>query len=94
MKKKSTLKIFAAVFCIASSHAFSRTIVVPELNEKTIGSKYKTPPSSYDLDPLIVVSQNVNQKGLVIIEGKLTKPFMSDHVKLSIKSIRTLKETG
>lgn len=85
MKKKSTLKIFAAVFCIASSHAFSRTIVVPKLNEKTIGSKYKTPPSSYDLDPLIVVSQNVNQKGLVVVEGKLTKPFMTDNVKLSIK---------
>ncbi|UJR12429.1 hypothetical protein I4U23_016605 [Adineta vaga] len=39
----------------------------------------------YDLDPQIVIQQNVNQKGLVITEGKLTKPFTADHIKLSIK---------
>lgn len=85
MKKKSTLKIFAAVFCIASSHAFSRTVVVPKLNEKTIGSEYKTPPSTYDLDPLIVISQNVNEKGLVVMKGNFQKPNTSGDVKLTIK---------
>ncbi|HEX8575105.1 MAG TPA: T9SS type A sorting domain-containing protein [Flavobacterium sp.] len=87
MKKKLTLKIFAVIFCIASTHAFSTIIAVPKAHEKNIGSKLKTPtpPSVYDLDPLIVISQNVNEKGLVVMSGLLTKPFTSDHIKMSIK---------
>ena len=38
-----------------------------------------------DLDPHIFIQQNVNQKGLVIMDGRLTKPFTGDHITLSIK---------
>ncbi|MCT2407844.1 T9SS type A sorting domain-containing protein [Chryseobacterium antibioticum] len=87
MKKKSTLKIFAAVFCIASSHAYSGTFIVPKPNETNIGSNHKTPlpPSVYDLDPLIVISQNVNEKGLVVMKGNFQKPNTSGDVKVTIK---------
>jgi hypothetical protein len=87
MKKKSTLKIFAAVLCIASSHAVARTNHVPKPDETSIGFKHMTPlpPSVYDLDPLIVISQNVNEKGLVIIKGNFQKPTTSGDVKVSIK---------
>lgn len=94
MKKKSTFKIFAAVFCIASSHAFSRTTTVPKPDEKLIGFKFKTPvpPSTYDLDPLIVISQNVNEKGLVVMSGQLSKPFTDSNILLSIKYQNTQGE--
>ncbi|KFF08242.1 T9SS type A sorting domain-containing protein [Chryseobacterium luteum] len=87
MKKKSTLKIFAAVFCIASSHAYSGTFIVPKPNETSIGPNHKTPvpPSVYDLDPLIVISQNVNEKGLVVMKGNFQKPNTSGDVKITIK---------
>jgi len=38
----------------------------------------------YDLDT-INVPQTMNQMGLAVIAGKLTKPFTTDHVMLSIK---------
>lgn len=87
MKKKSTLKIFAAVFCIASSHAYSGTFIVPKPNETSIGPNHKTPvpPSVYDLDPLIVISQNVNEKGLVVMSGQFSKPFTDSNILLSVK---------
>lgn len=87
MKGKSTYKIFAAVLCFASVHAFPRGIPTPGLHEKAIISKLHQPvaPFVYDLDPLIVMNQNVQEKGLVIMSGKLTKPVTSDHVKLSVK---------
>lgn len=94
MKKKSTLKIFAAVFCIAASHAFSRTIPVPEINENLSGTSFRTlvPPSVYDLDPLIIVSQNVNEKGLVVMSGQFSKPFTDGNILLSIKYQNALGE--
>jgi len=87
MKKKSTLKIFAAVFCIASSHALAKAASVPWPGETSIGSKLMAPlpPSVYDLDPLIVISQNVNEKGLVVMKGNFQKPVTSGDVKVTIK---------
>ncbi|HBV16941.1 T9SS type A sorting domain-containing protein [Chryseobacterium carnipullorum] len=87
MKKKSTLKIFAAVFCIASSHAFSGTILVPKLHERITEPDHRIPlpPSIYDLDPLIVISQNVNEKGLVTMKGNFQKPNTAGDVKVTIK---------
>jgi len=92
MKKKSTSKIFAAIFCIASSHAFSEEIPIPKLHDKITGFRLNNPipPNVYDLDPLIVVTQNVNEKGLVVMSGKLTKPFTNSNIKLSIKYQDTL----
>lgn len=86
MKGKSTYKIFAAVLCLASAHAFPRGIPSPG-HEKAIISKshQSAAPFVYDLDPLIVINQNVQEKGLVIMSGKLIKPVTSDHVKLSVK---------
>ncbi|NML69349.1 T9SS type A sorting domain-containing protein [Chryseobacterium sp. RP-3-3] len=94
MKKKSTLKIFAAAFCIASSHAYSGTILVPKPNETSIGPNHKAPvpPSVYDLDPLIVISQNVNEKGLVVMSGQFSKPFTDSNILLSIKYQNTQGE--
>jgi len=87
MKKKSTLKIFAAVFCIASSHAWAKAASVPWPDETSIGFKYMTPlpPSVYDLDPLIVISQNVNEKGLVVMKGNFQKSTTAGDVKVTIK---------
>ena len=87
MKKKSTLKIFAAVLCIASTHAVARTATVPRPGETSIGFRHMTPlpPSVYDLDPLIVISQNVNEKGLVVMKGNFQKPTTAGDVKVTIK---------
>lgn len=41
--------------------------------------------NTVDLDPLITVSQNVNEKGAVVMNGLFTKPSTSDEVKLTIK---------
>lgn len=40
---------------------------------------------TYDLDPLIVISQNVNEKGLVVMSGQFNKPFTNSNILLSIK---------
>ncbi|MGE8556065.1 MAG: T9SS type A sorting domain-containing protein [Chryseobacterium jejuense] len=87
MKKKSTLKIFAAVLCIASSHTWARAASVPKPIETSIGFKHMTalPPSVYDLDPLIIISQNVNEKGLVVMKGNFQKPATAGDVKVTIK---------
>ncbi|WP_080777665.1 T9SS type A sorting domain-containing protein [Chryseobacterium phocaeense] len=87
MKKKSTFRIFAAVLCIASSHAYSGAAPVPWHHETGIGFKHVAPlpPSIHDLDPLIVIPQNVNEKGLVVIKGNFQKPTTAGDVKVTIK---------
>ncbi|MGG7552557.1 T9SS type A sorting domain-containing protein [Chryseobacterium arthrosphaerae] len=87
MKGKSTYKIFATVLCLASVHAFPRGIPGPGHSGKTIISKSQqsAAPFVYELDPLIIMNQNVQEKGLVMMSGKLIKPVTSDHVKLSVK---------
>ncbi len=87
MEKKSTLKIFAAVLCIASSHTWARALSVPKPDETSIGFNHRAalPPGSYDLDPLIIISQNVNEKGLVVLSGQFSKPFTDNNILLSIK---------
>lgn len=83
MKKK----ILAAICSLIFIYSFSRNNPVFLFYENFDSS---TPSATkvlfnYDLDPLIIINQNVNEKGLVVMTGKLTKPFTSDHVKLSIK---------
>jgi hypothetical protein len=87
MEKKSTLKVFAAVLCIASSHTWARALSVPKPDETSIGFNHRAalPPGSYDLDPLIIISQNVNEKGLVVLSGQFSKPFTDNNILLSIK---------
>jgi hypothetical protein len=87
MKKKSISKIFTAILCIASVHATANLPSVPDNSGKALNKmrgRY-LPPYLYNLDSNIVIQQNVNEKGLIVMEGKLTKPFLKDHVKLSIK---------
>lgn len=86
MKGKSTYKIFAAVLCLASVYAFPRGIPAPGHGNTIISKSHQSAaPFVYDLDPLIVMNQNVQEKGLVVMSGKLIKPVTSDHVKLSVK---------
>jgi len=89
MKKKSMLRAIAVLFCIVPSQAFSRLSSIPAEysygKEKPPGVSRYTPPYVYDLDPGFTIQQNVNQKGLVVIEGKFTKPFTSDDVRMEIK---------
>lgn len=88
MKKKSTLQAFAVLFCIVPSHAFSRVVPVSEHiyeKEKLLRPESLAPPYVYDLDPGFTVQQNVSQKGLVVIEGKLTKPFTTGNIRMEIK---------
>lgn len=86
--------IFAAVFCTASIHAFSKTVPIPGFHEKAseAGFSNPAPPYVHDLDPLIVVSQNVNEKGLVVMSGQLNKPFTNSNILLSIKYQNALGE--
>ncbi|CAF4409132.1 unnamed protein product, partial [Rotaria socialis] len=75
------------MLCVVPVHAGSRTFAVHDYGGKErnkITGKLLN-PHVYVLDPQIVIQQNVNQKGLVAMEGKLTKPFTDDHIKLSIK---------
>ncbi|AZA78288.1 T9SS C-terminal target domain-containing protein [Chryseobacterium sp. G0186] len=87
MKKKLIFKMLAMAFCVLSTHAFSREFPPPKHYEESDLSGFYNPvaPFTYDLDPLIIIHQNTNEKGLVVMSGKLTKPFTSDHIKLSIK---------
>ncbi|WP_415325230.1 T9SS type A sorting domain-containing protein [Chryseobacterium sp. MMS23-Vi53] len=83
MKKKSILMIFATAFSVATVHA-----TPSDYGGKTAMNNHAgkfSPPYVYDLDPGFVLQQTANQKGLVLIEGKLTKPFMTGNVKLSVK---------
>ncbi|SIP93426.1 Por secretion system C-terminal sorting domain-containing protein [Chryseobacterium sp. RU37D] len=69
---------------VVSTHAAVRNPFPEHAKPKTVLKKLVT-PYVYNLDAGFTVQQNVNEKGLVVIVGKLTKPFTSDHVKLSIK---------
>jgi hypothetical protein len=86
-QKKSVLKILTAILCVAPVHVASGTFVVHDYEQAAMNQKTGklVNPYVYVLDPQIVIQQNVNQKGLVVMEGKLTKPFTDDHVKLSVK---------
>ncbi|WP_165585113.1 T9SS type A sorting domain-containing protein [Chryseobacterium sp. FH2] len=87
MKKKSAFRILTAVFCIASVHAFSKEFPASGHYEKaaSLSLRNLVTPYNYDLDPLIILSQNVNEKGLVVMSGQLTKPFTSSNILISIK---------
>ncbi|MCW3160418.1 T9SS type A sorting domain-containing protein [Chryseobacterium oryctis] len=87
MKKKSILKIFTAMLCVASVHATSRTLIVHDYGGKALktSTDFFLPPYTYDLDPSFVVQQNVNEKGLVILKGNFFKPNTSGDVKVTVK---------
>ena len=86
-QKKSVLKILTTILCVAPVHVASRTSGVRDYGEeamnKTMGRVVNL--YVYVFDPQILIKQKVNEEGLVVMEGKLTKPFTDDHVKLSVK---------
>lgn len=87
MKKKSLLSILAAVCSVASIDASSGSSVTSRFYDDHIGSESYVPITTYtyDLDPLIVISQKVNEKGLVVMIGQFNKPFTNSNILLSIK---------
>jgi hypothetical protein len=87
MKKRFILKIFTAMLCIASSYTWARKIPVLKPVETNVLFKYRSALalSSYDLDPLIIISQNMYEKGLVVIKGNFQKPNTTGDVKVTIK---------
>ncbi len=82
---KKLISILAVLLCMLSYQAFARGL--PKHSEKSPRPNiYQFATTfTYDLGPVMVVNQNANEKGLIVITGKLTKPFLNDHVKLSIK---------
>lgn len=88
MKKKSILTIFTTMICIVSVHATSKTLVIDDYGgEKTMNNDVVNalPPYSYDLDPGFTISQNLNEKGLVVMKGNFHKPNTSGNIKVTIK---------
>ncbi|AZB23822.1 T9SS C-terminal target domain-containing protein [Chryseobacterium bernardetii] len=87
MKKRFILKIFTAMLCIASSYTWARKIPILKPVETNVLFKYRSALalSSYDLDPLIIISQNMYEKGLVVIKGNFQKPNTIGDVKVTIK---------
>lgn len=87
MKKKSLLSFSAAIFTIATIHASYGGVRAKWLPDGHFVSKSNIPITTYtyDLDPLIVISQKVNEKGLVVMGGQFNKPFTNSNILLSIK---------
>lgn len=82
MKRKTILFLLSIFFLgyaekISASNSF--------ITNGNLSKLVANPPFEFNLDPGFTVIQTVNQPGLVVISGSLTKPFTSDHVKLSIK---------
>jgi len=76
MKKNSLLSILTAICAIATIDVLFGGTINWHLGDSFL-SKSNIPITTYthDLDPLIVVSQNVNQKGLVVMSDLFTNPF-------------------
>jgi len=87
MKKKSLFSILTAICSVASLHASSRGNPLLISDERPLVSNRSILFTSYtyDLDPLIVISQNVNEKGLVVMSGQFNKPFTNSNILLSVK---------
>ena len=87
MKKKSLLSVLTAICSVASIHASSRgnPLLIPDEKSLVSTRSVHLTTYTYDLDPLIVVSQNVNEKGLVVMSGQFNKPFTNSNILLSVK---------
>jgi hypothetical protein len=87
MKKKSLFSILTAICSVASLHASSRGNPLLISDERPLVSNRSIlfTTYTYDLDPLIVISQNVNEKGLVVMSGQFNKPFTNSNILLSVK---------
>ena len=92
MKNKFLSTVLTALCCAASIHASS--IDNNRLYGELFPSRNSIPITTYtyDLDPLIVVSQNVNEKGLVVVSGQFNKAFTNSNILLSVKYQNTQGE--
>lgn len=64
MKKKSLLSVLTAICSVESIHASSRVNPLLILDERLLASTRSIllTTYTYDLDPLIIISHNVNEK--------------------------------
>lgn len=87
MKKKSISTIFAALVCTAWMHAAAPPITFYDYGNKLLKESKGNFVTLYfhDLNSEFAIQQNVNEKGLVNIQGNFYKPTTSSHVKLTIK---------
>lgn len=94
MKKKPLLSTLMVICSITSVYASSRGDTSLRLYKDHLVLESVIPVTTYtyDLDPLIVISQNANEKGLVVMSGQFSKPFTDSNILLSIKYQNTLGE--
>ena len=87
MKKKSISTIFATLVCTAWMHAAASPIPFYDYGNKLLKESKGNFVTLYfhDLNSEFAIQQNVNEKGLVNIQGNFYKPITSSHVKLTIK---------
>jgi hypothetical protein len=75
MKKKPLLSTLMVICSITSVYASSQGDTGLRLYNDHLISESVIPITTYtyDLDPLIVISKNVNEKGAVVMSGQLGK---------------------
>ncbi len=95
MKKKSISTIFATLVCTAWMHAAASPIPFYDYGNKLLKESKGNFVTLYfhDLNSEFAIQQNVNEKGLVNIQGNFYKPITSSHVKLTVK-YKDLRITG
>ncbi len=82
-RKRKFILYFLSIIFLGYAEKISASN--PFLKKGNFSEVGVNPPFEFNLDPGFTVNQNINQSGLVLISGSLTKPFTTDHVKLSIK---------
>lgn len=87
MRKKTFLSIWAVLCSAASVYASPRGDTDWHFRNAPIilGSYIPVTTYHFDLDPLIVISQNVNEKGAVVMSGQLHKPVTTSDILISVK---------
>ncbi|MFP3598292.1 T9SS type A sorting domain-containing protein [Chryseobacterium sp. SIMBA_029] len=94
MKKKPLLSTLMVICSITSVYASSRGDTSLRLyhDRPILESVIPVTTYTFDLDPLIVISQNVNEKGAVVMSGQLVKPVTDSDILISVKYQNTQGE--
>ncbi|MDV7698165.1 T9SS type A sorting domain-containing protein [Chryseobacterium soli] len=87
MKKKPLLSTLMVICSITSVYASSRGDTSLRLyhDHPILESVIPVTTYTFDLDPFIVISQNVNEKGAVVMSGQLVKPVTDSDILISVK---------
>lgn len=94
MRKKSMLSVWAVFCSVASVYASSRGSTDRHSSNEHMILESRLPVTTYnyDLGPVMVISQNVNEKGAVVMSGQLNKPITASDVLISVKYQNALGE--